>query len=237
MKLVLSRRKFGAGIVGLVSFAVVFLAWFRPDQEGRTGLRQADDLFNRLSKGSACHIPALRHEAASLGERGFLCYVEAPAPGDAARIASLARRGQAAVELAEHGVHVRGRLQLLAAALLDDAEMLFAGQERELSAKYGGLMGAKEVVYHWWLICEPVYKAYISKGDIPASNLTSALRTRACEPAYNFAGIPPTPVADAAWPLAGLLGFYVLYTVWYGFSIMFLCEGLGLAARKAEKKE
>jgi len=237
MKLVLNRRKFAAGMVGLLSFAAVFLAWFQPDQQGRTGLKRADDLFNRLSKGSACHIPALRREAARLAQRDCDCYVEASAPADAAKIASLVRRGQASVELAEHGVHIRGRLQPLAAALLDDAEMLFGGREAELSQKYGGLMTAREVVYQWWLICEPVYKAYIAKGDIAASNLASALRTRACEPAYNFAGIPPTPVAEAAWPLAGLLGFYVLYTVWYGFSIMVLCEGLGLGARRAEKRE
>jgi hypothetical protein len=36
--------------------------------------------------------------------------------------------------------------------------------------------------------------------------------------------------------IAGFVLCYVLYTIWWGFSIYFLCEGVGLLMTKAKKK-
>jgi hypothetical protein len=62
--------------------------------------------------------------------------------------------------------------------------------------------------------------------------------SKVLEPAYNFRGIDAKEIGENVIPLVGLLAFYVLYTVWYGFSIMFLFEGLGIGVEKrAEKRE
>lgn len=64
------------------------------------------------------------------------------------------------------------------------------------------------------------------------------MTTRVLEPSYNFAGIKPRKISENIGIVALLLGFYIFYTLWYGFSIMYLFEGLGIKATKPrEKKE
>ncbi|HXZ35113.1 MAG TPA: hypothetical protein VEL68_03740, partial [Thermodesulfobacteriota bacterium] len=57
------------------------------------------------------------------------------------------------------------------------------------------------------------------------------------EPAYNFAGIETRPIGENIWTVALFLGFYLLYTLLYGFSILFLFEGLGIQATKSKGKK
>jgi len=48
------------------------------------------------------------------------------------------------------------------------------------------------------------------------------------EPAYNYYGVEAVPMGNMIWvALAALVG-YVLYTIWYGYAILFLFEGWGL---------
>ena len=54
------------------------------------------------------------------------------------------------------------------------------------------------------------------------------VKTKALEPAYNFYGVQATPVKDSIFLLAFSLIFYVVYTVWFGFGVLFFFEGLGI---------
>ena len=54
------------------------------------------------------------------------------------------------------------------------------------------------------------------------------VKTKALEPAYNFYGVQSTPVKDSIFLLAFSLIFYVVYTVWFGFGVLFFFEGLGI---------
>lgn len=64
------------------------------------------------------------------------------------------------------------------------------------------------------------------------------VQTKTLEVAYNFNGIQADKVADRAGITTFMLIFYVLYTVWYGFAIMFIFEGLGIiASAHGEKAE
>ena len=52
--------------------------------------------------------------------------------------------------------------------------------------------------------------------------------TKGLEPAYNYYGVTAIAMKDMIWiALAALVG-YVLYTVWYGYAILFLFEGWGV---------
>lgn len=235
MALIRDRRKFRLGLAGLAGFAVVLAAWVRPLADGRSGLRWADDLFNQLCKDSADYSAQLCLQAPRFAERRFQVVFTAPSPPAAEKMARLAAAAGATAQAQGARVDMEGRLGPFAAALLEDADLLFRNKDRLLEERRG--MSARETVYWWWMMAEPIYKHYIATGDVGASNFVSALRTRACEPAYNFAGIEPKPVAQAVAPLALLLSFYLVYTVWYGFSILFVCEGLGIVARKRKKEE
>lgn len=61
--------------------------------------------------------------------------------------------------------------------------------------------------------------------------------SKGVEPSYNFFGITPMRVVDNIPLVAGFLIFYVIYTMWYGFAIFELFEGIGLTMKKSAKKE
>ena len=60
---------------------------------------------------------------------------------------------------------------------------------------------------------------------------------KAVETAYNFYGISPERVSDRIGLMTGLLVFYVVYTLWWGFAIFFIFEGIGLTMKKAKVKK
>ncbi|KJU85505.1 hypothetical protein MBAV_002301, partial [Candidatus Magnetobacterium bavaricum] len=64
----------------------------------------------------------------------------------------------------------------------------------------------------------------------------NAVVKKAVEPAYNFYGIQPQKVSDKILLMAGLLVFYVFYTIMWGYAIFFVFEGLGLSMKKAKHK-
>jgi len=57
------------------------------------------------------------------------------------------------------------------------------------------------------------------------------------EPAYNFYKIEPQSIFDKAFTATSLLVFYVVYTIWWGFGIFYLFDGLGLSMKKAKVKQ
>jgi len=253
-----NRRKFALGAVGLVTFFVVLTVWMSPIMGEQSGLAWADDFFNQLSKSSAYQLPALLQKAPGYRGKTFDVTFKARKPEDAARIARVftvalgggqapeasAAAGPAAqppgsegplAEAAGDRVHLRGDLGTAAVALLTDAEPLYHNQDGELQQKYG--MSGQEVLYWYWTAFGEIYKHYIGRGEVATSNFASEMRTKVCEPVYNFAGIAPTRASEAAGKLAFLLAFYVVYTIWYGFSIMFLFEGMAISAHRVTKKE
>jgi hypothetical protein len=65
----------------------------------------------------------------------------------------------------------------------------------------------------------------------------STVSKKAVEVAYNFYGIEAKSVSETVLPMAFSLVFYVIYTMWWGYAILFLCEGVGLQMKPGAKKE
>jgi len=63
------------------------------------------------------------------------------------------------------------------------------------------------------------------------------IRIKALEPAFNFYGIKASSASQHAWGIIGIIVFYVVYTVWWGYAIFFLCEGVGLLMKKSKEKK
>ena len=51
---------------------------------------------------------------------------------------------------------------------------------------------------------------------------------KAVEPSYNYYKIEPRKIGDLWGIVLFSLVFYVVYTMWYGFAIMFMFEGWGM---------
>jgi hypothetical protein len=254
--IVRNRRRFAAGIVGLASFFAVLAVWLSPVAGGRSGLAWADNFFNRLSKGSVYSLPELRRKAE--GFRGRALEARFVVRGDpaaspsgqpaedarkAAQVAAFLKRAlpgedaAAGTEIAVAGAEVRvsGDLGGIAQVLLTDAEPLYHNRDEGFQERYG--LGGREALYWYWVLFGDAYKRYVGRTEIEAANFASAMRTKVCEPIYNFSGIAPTRAGDVSGQLVFLLAFYILYTVWFGFSILLLFEGMGIDAHRAKRRE
>ena len=67
-----------------------------------------------------------------------------------------------------------------------------------------------------------------SQEWFPEARVTSTVVQKGVECSYNFYGIEPRRISDKFWIVILSLVFYVVYTVWYGFALMYMFEGWGL---------
>jgi hypothetical protein len=210
--------------------------WLSPWGNHRSGLERVDQLFNQLAKNSTYFIPDAMKLAQKFEGTTVDFGIHSRWPGDDARMARIFQVNLfSAVLLGDGRVRIKGDLGQMGLAALVDARLLFKGQESDLRAKYG--VNGKEAVYYWWVAFDGLTRRFIQENRSSEADFTRFLTTRALEPAYNFAGIETRAIAENIWTIAFFLGFYLLYTLLYGFSILFLFEGLGIHATKSKEKK
>jgi hypothetical protein len=198
-------------------------------------IERVDYLFNQLTKHSSYYIKEVAAQAPKMNGKAFQVTVKAAGSDEAQKMAEVASRGGAAATAKDSSVLVSGNLGPLATAALVDADLLFNGQEKVLQTKYG--MNGRRAIYLWWLVFGALQKQYLARADSAEAALAGNVRTKALEPAYNFVGIKPTPISRIRGKVLLLLGFYVVYTIWYGFSIMYLLDGLGLTLAQSQQRQ
>jgi hypothetical protein len=94
-----------------------------------------------------------------------------------------------------------------------------------LVAKYG--YDEKRVMFNWWTSSSKISKYLTKEKRFEGAKLFDNIKKKALEPAYNYYGVKIEDwKANIALVLASL-AFYVLYTLWYGFGLMYVFEGLG----------
>ena len=237
MRWVVDQKRFGVGLLGLLTFLVVLAFWLFPVLNHKTGLEWADELFNQLAKNSMSFMPAATRRAARFEGVIVDLGVNPRWPGGDVRIAQIVEgNGMSARVVGDGRVRIVSDLGLLAKAAAQDADLLFKGQEQDLRNRYG--MSGKEVVYYWWTAFDGLIRRYVQENRPAEADFARFMTTRVLEPSYNFAGIQSKDISKNVGIVVFLLGFYIVYTLWLGFSIMFLFEGIGIRATKpAEKRE
>lgn len=236
--LIHNKSSFMKGLLLMGSFCAVFFLIFMPLFPGdggkaMNGLEYSDDLFNKLSKGSSYFIPETQKRVEPLqGKTVEVAYASKKA-ADAARIFTAA-----GVTATAEGntLKVRGDLGTLLAAAVTDADAMYKNDGTAVSARYEG-MNHMAVMEAWWEGLNPMIKALQKNKMVEEANVVDAVLKRAVETGYNFYGIPAAKVIDKMGVMIGLLIFYVLYTVWYGFAIFELFDGIGLTMKKSKIKQ
>jgi capsid portal protein len=89
----------------------------------------------------------------------------------------------------------------------------------------------------WHTMLKGVDKSLKKQGKIEEAKIVSDVMKKAVEPAYNYYKIESQNVVDKAGIMTGLLVFYVAYTMWWGFAIFFMFDGIGLTMKKAKVKK
>ena len=247
----------GLGIVMLVSFFVVLFLIFSPifpkTPEGspQNGLEFSDRMFNRLAKGSSYFIPkVMKSNEKFMGKMiNVTIKMDKPAdqPGDAEKRAELNSKLYGAiegtrVEVKGPELKIEGDLGKILASALNDSDAMFNNEGDKIKAKYAGFMAMagddeKKIFRQWHNSFTKLDKELKKQKMIEEANMVSTVMKKAIEAAYNFYGIAPERVSDRAGIMTGLLVFYVVYTLWYGFAIFYIFEGIGLSMKKAKVKK
>lgn len=231
MPIIVNRGQFIKGIASLILFIFVLIPLFTPVFNGQTGMEWADDLFNSLSKGSSYYITEVAAEAEQYRGVEVALTLKAKDAVHTETLAKMFEGAGASVSTGQNTVEVSGDMAAVLNAATADADDLFWEREQAIETRYA-TDNARAVLYYWHDAFGQIEKAFTADQQFSDALFMKKVRERALEPAYNFAGIPAAKVSERAGITVFLLCFYVVYTVWYGFSIMFIFEGLGITAEK-----
>lgn len=229
------------GVVMTIIFAGILIFMFSNAFQGRTpgekinAFEASDNLFNSIAKGSTNYFPTLLKENQKFMDHSINLELNMPNETVAQIGGELLQAAGASAQSETSQITVQGQLgQILETALLD-SQFLFNNQEQQLMNTYD--LEGRKVIYVWWHIFSALEKRLTKAGDFKAAKFVGRANKRGVEVGYNFYGIPSQTATDKAGILSFSLVFYVLYTLWWGFAIFFLFEGLGLQMSSGAKKE
>lgn len=221
------KREFGIGLALMAGFFAVLFAIFSPLLEGgRNTIDYLDGVFNSISKNSAYYIPALAEKAGKHEGNVVQLSVKATDAGQAGRMQKLFEGAGASVSIDGTKLNVSGDLGRMIKAALADADLMFRNDGAAVSAKYA--VEAKRALYDWHRALSAMAKDLDRQSKFAEGMVVRDAQSKGVEPAYNYFGIKAIPMGDMIWVVIAALAGYVIYTVWYGYAILFLFEGWGL---------
>jgi hypothetical protein len=243
------------GIAMALSFWVVLFLVFSPifpktaEGQAQNGLQWADEMFNQLAKGSSYFIPKVAKSNEKFMGKMFSATIKLDKPedkpGDAEKRAERASKlftinPGAKVEVKGYELKIEGDLGLVLKAALEDADLMFKNEGDKIKSKYAEAMGTddvKQMFRQWNNVLPKIDKAFKKEGKFEDAKMVSDVTKKAIEAGYNFYGVEAKKVKDEAGLMIFLLVFYVFYTLWWGFAIFFIFEGIGLSMSKAKVKK
>lgn len=247
MALIRDPKLFSKGLLLMGSFIAVFVCLFMPwFGNGRNALEYSDDFFNKLSKSSSNFTAEVANSAKKFeGKQSSFTLKLADEGSDAAKAAPSVKEGEATAALltklgmqasvAGSDLKVTGDLGAMSKKVVDLSKLMLANQDKPVADALGA--DAKKSFKLLWKTIAASDMALKREKLVSEAKLLSELNKKIIEPAYNFFGIPEAPVSENIMTLIGLLVFYVIYTMWYGFAIFDLFGGMGLGMSKAKVKK
>jgi hypothetical protein len=220
------KKRFGLGAGMMIVFLGVMVAIFMPLFDGKNGLDYLDSLYNSISKGSAYYIPALQETNKKYAGKAVSLSLSMKDADEAERSAKILGLAGAKSSVTGQTVTVEGDLGAIVGACLDDTQHMFDNNGDALSTRYQ--MDERLAQYTWWSILSAMDKALKRGKQFDEATFLSAVKKKGVECAYNYYRIEPQSIGDRWGIVVASLLFYVLYTVWYGFAVLFMFEGAGL---------
>ncbi len=240
------KKELTLGVIFTLVFIGILVIMFQPYfGRGQNFLAYADEIFNQLAKGSAYFIPKIKTEVEKFKGQPLDITIDLKKPTDNPQdtleritlCTKLYTKVGAKVEVVEEGkIHIIGDLGEILSAALEDSEAMYRNKGEIIKEKYE-YENEKKMFRQWHNTLSAINKKLILEKKVEQANIVNTVVTKAIEPAYNFYEIKPQNVKQQAGVLIGLLVFYIFYTVWWGFAVMYLIEGLGLSTKKPKVKK
>jgi hypothetical protein len=228
------KKILGVGTIMAIVFIVILTVMFTPIFGGKNAFEAADNFFNSIAKGSTYFIPGLMKDSESYNGKTIDVTVKLP---DKAMTATAVKLFKASGALVGEGesLRVAGDLGQISRAALQDADAMFFNRGKQVADKYG--VPEKEVLFTWWTAFKEMEKDLKRQKKFAEAAWLSNASKRSLEVGYNFYRIETRKVSTVAGMLVFSLVFYVAYTLWWGYAVLFLFEGAGLQMKAGAKKE
>ena len=215
------------GIVMLIGFFILLAAIFTPIFPGKVnGLDYMDNLFNTISKGSSYFVPDALKSSDKYAGQMIEVKIKMENDKQAINTAKLFEASGAQATAAGKELTVKGDMGLMLKSGIADADEMYHNNGAPVASKYG--YSEKEALYNWWTAFKAINKDLTAQEKFQEAKAFGSVRSKVLEPAYNYYGVAASNYKDNIGLIVAALLFYVFYTVWYGFGLMFLFEGLGL---------
>jgi hypothetical protein len=130
------------------------------------------------------------------------------------------------VNVAGSEVKVSGDFGKILINCLEDADQMFNNKGEGVKTKYAS--DERLTLYNWWMALKALTKDLNKQKKFAETKFIGDINKRAVECAYNYYGVDPQNIGDKWGIVVFSLAFYVVYTMWYGYSILFMFEGWGL---------
>ncbi len=221
----IKKKELGIGVFLLVTFMVIMVMIFMPVLDDGNALNYLDNLYNSISKGSAYYIPKVEHLVEEHGSEVVTLNLELDDSRAAQATEPLFARAGATTAVEGATLMVNGDIESIFGTCLEDAESAYNNLGEDLVARYG--TDARTTLYNWWQALGAMEKDLNRQKLFDAAQLTHTVQAKTVECAYNYYGIEAQAITNRWGTVLFSLVFYVLYTIWYGYGIMFVFEGLG----------
>lgn len=224
--MIANKKEFNMGLGLFAGFWVVFYVLMSPVFAGKNLLDYMDNLYNTISKKSSYYIPKVAKGMESYKGQQVSFSIKVKGKEQTTRLTKMFQAGGATATPDGDKLKVSGDLGAIIANILADSEAMFNNEGKAIASKYGS--NEKAVLYDWWNAVSDAEKEMNKASKFKEGKILHDTLTKAIEPAYNYYGIPAVPIKDKWGTVVISLAGYVFYTLWFGFSILFMFEGWGL---------
>ncbi len=224
--MIASKKQFFGGVGLMIGFVIVLIIFFSPVFGGKNGLDYLDNLYNSISKGSAYYIPKVKEECEPFKGNSVNVTLTMLDKTHAQQTAKLFEASDTEVVITGTKLKVSGDLGMILENCLADADAMYINDGAKVSSKYG--YDEKRVMFNWWKAFEEMEKDLKRQKKFKEAKIVALVVKKAVESSYNYYKIEPQKIGDRWGIVIISLLFYVIYTLWYGFAIMFMFEGWGM---------
>jgi hypothetical protein len=220
------KKKFTLGAVLLIGFAAVLALLFSPVFNGQNGLNFLDALYNSISKDSANYIPEVRQKATQFLGTQVNITLKMADEASAAQAAALIEKAGAEMTRTGKEIALKGSLGRILDSCISDAQYLYDNDGEAIRSRYA--MDERLALYSWYETLKCLSRELNRQGEYKSAKVVELVIQKAVELAYNYYRIEPLKIAQGAGKVTFSLVFYVIYTLWFGFAVLFMFEGWGL---------
>ena len=224
--MIANKKEFYGGFGLLVGFFVILFIIFSPVFNGQNGMEYLDSLYNSISKGSAYYVPKVKEETDTFIGNNVTMALTMADENQAQQAASLFTKAGATAKVSGAQLNVSGDLGNILANCLTDSDSMYNNDGTTVSNKYG--YNERQVLYNWHKALKSADKDLKKQKLFKEAKVAALVVKKIVETSYNYYKIEPMQIGDKVGIVIFSLVFYVGYTMWYGFSILFMFEGWGL---------